>query len=207
MKSNFPMLRTIAALAAGAVCVGSPIGVSAQTAPNAVPPLAAPPATATTLPYGAVQAVKMYQTGTNKAEVIRFIDDTAVPYHLTADQILCMHNQGVPEDIIDALMTRGSQLEQQKEVPPPVVVVSSDSGGPAYFPYDDYYADVWPYYYGAPVVWGGYGYGYYGDHWGYRGFHRGYESHGGFEAAHARSEHAGFHGGGFGGGHGGGGRR
>jgi hypothetical protein len=210
------LLVTIAAVAAGlpAVTVADPTNGPAAVAPPGSGPLATPMAPG--LPFGASEVVKMYQGGIGKDVIVNFVNNAALPFHLSADNIIYLQSLGVPQDITKAILVRDGQLQQQAAAyvqqmgpppagqtaaaPPPgpqgaqVVMPSTpppDVGYPA-----DYYDAGYPYYYGAYpyYYYGGYWPGWYG--WGYRGGWGGY--HGGY--------YGGFHGGvgGFGGFHGGG---
>jgi len=189
------------------------------------------------LPYGALEVVKMYQGGISKDVITNYIKSTTLPYHLSADGILYLQSLGIPQEITKAMTQRDGQLQQQQAmqqhwqqplpaptVPPngafadqppvqvvtpttpapDVTVIGSDYGND--YPYYDYgYGG--PFYYGAPLVVGGWGWG---RGWGYGGFRGGYGGfhggggYGGFHGGGGFHGSGGFHGG-FGGGHGGGG--
>src|SRR5665213_249758 len=89
---------------------------SALAAPD-VPPSGTSPASATvaapSLPYGVTEVVKMYQGGINKEVILGYIQNTALPFHLTADGIIYLNHMGVPLDVISALIHRDGQLHEQ----------------------------------------------------------------------------------------------
>jgi uncharacterized membrane protein YgcG len=72
-----------------------------------------PGAQAAALPYGVGEVVKMYQGGISKDIIINYINSTALPYHLTADQIIYMQTLGMPQEITKAMILRDGQLQQQ----------------------------------------------------------------------------------------------
>jgi uncharacterized membrane protein YgcG len=67
----------------------------------------------------------MYQGGINKEVILHYIHNTALPFHLTADNIIYLHSLGVPEEITRTLIERDGQLQQQammamqQQQPPP----------------------------------------------------------------------------------------
>ena len=223
--SVFPM--AIAALTAAALCLGVP--ASAASAPNSStasystgPPPTASATELPALPYGAGEVMKMHQAGINKDVIISYINNSSLPFHLSADAIVYLQTLGVPQEVIKAMILRDGQLQHHQAVqqqyqrqqmaaavaapngtvaaqPSAEVVMPTTPapavtviGGPDYYPYYDY---GYPDYYdlGGPYL-----------SWplviggGWIGGHR---DHGGF-----RGGEGGFQGGGGGGGfHGGGG--
>jgi hypothetical protein len=176
------------------------------------------------LPYGVSEVVKLYQGGIDKDVIVSYVNNSSLPYHLTADGILYLHSLGIPEDITKAITQRDGALQQQQAVqqqfyqqqPMPAVVqasngmVATESPGRVVTPstpppditvigsdngYDYPYYDYGDY--GPPLVVGGWGWGYGWGHGGFLGGYRGFHGGGAFGGSHA--------GGGFGGSHGGGG--
>ena len=90
--------------------------------------------------YGVGQVVKLYQGGINKDIIINYINNNALPYHLSADGILYLQTLGMPQEITTALIQRAGQLQQQlarhqyyqqqkqlqASTPPPVVLWRSN---------------------------------------------------------------------------------
>jgi hypothetical protein len=103
----------------------APTVVQAAPAP-AVPPATSPPGSGTYAPgpasaahsggleYGVAEVVKMYQGGISKDIIINYINSSALPYHLTADQIIQMQTMGLPEEITKAMIMRDGQLQAQR---------------------------------------------------------------------------------------------
>jgi hypothetical protein len=181
------------------------------------------------LSYGVQEVIKMHQAGVTKDVILSFIHNTSLPYHLGKEGVISLQNLGLPQEIIQAINQRDAQLQQQHSQPtpvqtqpapaptansyeagtvqPPVTVATPSTPPPtittdesySYPPYDSAYYGP-DYYYGGPVIIGGWGWGrgwgwnHGGGYGGVHGLPGGFHSGGG----------GGFHGG-FGGGHGGGG--
>jgi len=188
------------------------------------PPLAASAAQIPALTYGVGEVVKLYQGGIDKDIIVNYINNNALPYHLSADGILYLQTLGMPQEITTALIQRAGQLQQQQArqqyyqqqkqlqastpppggamaTQPPMEVMTPTTPAPVvtgigsdYPVYDYGYPDS--YYGGAYDYWPPVIIG--GGGWGLGGFRGGF---GGFRGG------GGFGGGahgGFGGGHGGG---
>jgi hypothetical protein len=219
-------------LATALVSVGIPCnlaladGTLPGSAPALVPtPQVAPTATADArtplLPFGVSKVVKMYQCGIGKDVIVGYIENTFLPFHLTADGEIYLQHLGVPPEVMLALIRRDGELQRQSAAayqqqqlqaaatvvannqaaagnPPTPVVTSANPDGPAPVVYPNYAAYSYYPYYGYPyfygpdvIIGGGFGFGRGFD----RGFHQGFGHGRGFGGGHM---------GGFGGGHGGG---
>src|SRR5580658_9552231 len=133
MKSCLSVRILVAAATAATIYFGAPwSNASAQTttppnpapggvvaAPSAVvadPPggavASAPPAPAPVpvLAYGVSEVLKMYQGGISKDVIVNYINNTVLPFHLTADNIIYLQSAGVPQEITKALILRDGQL-------------------------------------------------------------------------------------------------
>jgi hypothetical protein len=200
MKMNFSNWR--AALGSATVAAFSAVALNLNADQSPPTPAPAAPtvnsADSAQFPIGVADVVHQWHLGLKPAALISFVNDTAVPYKLTADQLAQLRATGLPPEVIQAIVLRGAQLEQQKEVPPPppsVILAYGGAGdvgyGAPYYPYDYAYYGYpfydWPYYFGPWYGYGFYGHGYHGY-----GYHGGHFGNGGF--------HGGFHGGGGGGG-------
>jgi hypothetical protein len=239
MKKVSSVFRmALSAITAPAVCLRVLCGVaSAQTSSPATNAAAAPAVTATPprppdLPYGAGEVVKMYQGGIDKDVIVNYINNTVLPYHLAADDIIYLQTLGLPHDITKAMIQRDGQLQQQAMAmrqqyyqqqpaaaqeppvqngvppaqPPPEVAAPATVAPATTIIGTDYYDAGYPYYYDWPYYYG-YGgpvvIGGYGWGWGGRGWGGFRGGYGGFRGGGG----GGFRGGGGGGGgsHGGGG--
>jgi hypothetical protein len=93
------------------------IGVPWNLAAADGPPSASAPATVTTqalaLPLGVSEVVKMYQGGIGKDVLVSYIENNALPFHLTADGIIYLQQLGVPKEVTTALILRDGELQKQ----------------------------------------------------------------------------------------------
>jgi hypothetical protein len=217
-------------LATAVVSIGVPWNLAAADGTL----LSSAPATVTTqapaLPLGVSEVVKMYQGGIGKDVIVSYIENNALPFHLTADGILYLQHLGVPQEVTRALILRDGELQklavaayqqraqvyQQQQAAgapaynqvgvanaaPPVVMPSTPA--PSVYPYpQNAPPPVYPDYSAYPDY--DYGYPYYGSGFviggGYGWGWGGYGGYGGF----GRGGFGGGGRGGFGGGRGGGG--
>ena len=185
MKRYSSVVRmAMGAIAATSLCLGASLNVaSAQT--NQISTAGTTTwntAPAPGLPYGAGEVLKLYQQGIKKDVIVNYINNSALPYHLSADQIIHLQSLGMPEDITQAMIARDGQLQQmakqqyypQQQAPPgmvspysaagtqpPVTVVTPTSPAPDVTVigsgYPSYYDYGYPYDYGywPPVIVGG----------------------------------------------------
>jgi hypothetical protein len=210
MKNRFSS-RPLTALAIMAMCGQiAPVLVAQDATPastNAGVAVAAPVSEArpVQLSSGAAEILKLRRAKLSDEVITAFVKNSGRTYTLSTSEILYLHEQGVPDPVVTAMLDQrqnvvataaqtapstiqsGSAHVEAAPVyvqPSPVYVYSS----PGYSYYDYGYYDSWPYYGG---YWGypawSFSFGYWGGHSG--GFHGG-----------------GYHGGGYpGGGHSGGG--
>jgi hypothetical protein len=231
MKRHFSAVKTSLAVLAAMTCGLTGLAQGTTASPAAAPIVVNSPA----LPYGASEVVKLHQNGIDKDTIVKFIDSTALPYHLNADQIISLQKMGIPNDLTSAMIQRDGWLQQQAaqqqfyqqqsapppnygaEPPPaaeqsPVVTPTTPAPdvtviGSSYPAYDYGYDYGWPYYSGYGYWPVGWGWGWNGRGWGW-GRGRGW---GGFRGGGYHGGFGGYHGsggfhGGFSGGfHGGGG--
>ncbi|HXB59968.1 MAG TPA: hypothetical protein VNU95_10395, partial [Candidatus Acidoferrales bacterium] len=179
---------------------------------NDIPSSSAPPAPATTIPSlspAAQQVLQLSQAKISDGTIITFVQNSGSMYGLDASQIVYMKQQGVSENVINAMLNQRTALAASQPAPappdnsqaaaaaPPTVITQPTTPAPSVVVVPDtqtYYYDNWaspyyypyPYYYGGPVYWG-WGGGYYG------GFRGGF--HGGFGGGGFRGGGGGFHGG------------
>jgi hypothetical protein len=118
---------------------------------------AAPPATTQTAPapapaapvfrlkpVGIIKDVEqLTQSGTDPAVVKAYVQSWSTPYTVTANDILDLHNAGVPSDVLTTLIRHGAELEAQaaaRETPPanvPAVAAPVSPVAPAVAPYPE----------------------------------------------------------------------
>ncbi|HEY3863109.1 MAG TPA: hypothetical protein VGO59_14600 [Verrucomicrobiae bacterium] len=231
MKICSPVFRVAAAagICFAAFCPSANAQDNSTTNTTATVAATNAPSRAPSLSFGVGEVLKMYKGGIDKDVILNFINNTSLPYHLTADNIIYLQTLGLPQDITKTMIQRDGQLQerqmamqpyyqpqppmpQQQPAPPPSPMapqpspqdgVAPSTPPPAVigpdYPAYDY---SYPYYDGWPYYYGGpviIG----GWGWGGRGFHGGggFAGHGGGFGGHGGG--FGGHGGGFGG-HGGG---
>jgi hypothetical protein len=249
MKTPPSVFRiSLATITVAAACIGTPWGavnVQSMATNNASATLAFPSTQANptaTLPatpllatsvvqvraltYGVGEVVKLHQAGIDKDIIVNYINNSDLPYNLTADGILYLQSLGVPKEITTALIQRAGQLRQQQAsqqyhqaqnqlqattpppggaigVQPPAQVITPTTSAPAVTMMG---SDYPVYDYGYPDSYNGGAYDYWppviigGGGWGFGGFGGGF---GGFRGGSRFGGGGGAHGG-FGGGHGGG---
>jgi hypothetical protein len=172
------------------------------------------------------EVVKLYQGGLSKDFIVGYIENSVLPFHLTAEGAIYLQHLGVPQEVISALIHRDGELQRQSAAayqqqqqaavnnqvlagnpapsavmpgtPPPVVPNTyPEASAPVVYPdYAAYPYYGYPYFYGPEVLIGG-GFGF------RHGFGSGFGGHGGRDGG-ARGGFGGRGGvgrGGFGGGH------
>jgi hypothetical protein len=231
--------RITMSLGMAVVSVGIPwnLAVADGTLPSSAPatvptPQAAPAATADAqapvLPFGVSEVVKLYQGGLSKDFIVGYIENSVLPFHLTAEEAIYLQHLGLPQEVISALIHRDGELQgqsaaayqQQQQTaannqvlagnpapsavmpgtaPPAVPNTYPEAPAPVVYPdYAAYPNYGYPYFYGPEVLIGG--------GFGFRHGFGGHGGHGGRDGG-ARGGFGGRGGvgrGGFGGGHGGG---
>ena len=65
------------------------------------------------LSFGVDEVVKMHQNGVEPDVVMNYVENSNVPYHLSAEEIVRLHDLGVPSPIITAMIRHGAQVQQQ----------------------------------------------------------------------------------------------
>jgi len=109
-------------LVAGLMMRLSGLDCSAQTAPN--------------LPPGVQDVVKLVKAGLEEEVVLAQIRNTAAYYNLSADQLIYLHEQGVSQNEIKALLGTGASAFPANPAPPPAPVVPVPAApAPAAAPY------------------------------------------------------------------------
>jgi len=90
--------------------------------PTPAEPAAAPPAKpsgirktepSVRLSFGVDEVVKMYQGGVEADVILNYVENSSVPYHLSAEEIVRLHDLGVPSPIVTALIRHGAKVQQQ----------------------------------------------------------------------------------------------
>jgi hypothetical protein len=177
-------------------------------------------------PVGIVRDVeKLTQSGADPAVVKAFVQSWTTPYSVTANDILQMHEAGVPSDVLTTLIRHGGELGAQasayappQAMPPAGGLTAPPMAGyPESVPAAPSYAEPYPYNYGYPDSYSypayepyyvpnySYSYGFWPYYWpsyGFYGyypfFNRGFFDHRGFDHRgfdHRGFDHRGFNGG------------
>jgi hypothetical protein len=107
------ILGSIASLSFALACLALPGTASAGDGAPPVNAVAAVTPTAPSLPYGVNEVIKMFQGGISKDIILGYVQNTALPFHLTADGIIYLQHIGIPQDVISALIHRDGQLHDQ----------------------------------------------------------------------------------------------
>ena len=218
-------LLAIAAVSAFAFTAGN---VSAQEPAAAQPAAASQPAPQ--LSYGVPQVLQLAQAKVSDGIIVNYIQNSGTIYSLKADEIVYLKQQGVSDNVLNAMLNQRSRLTGstepatstassttasdqtyataapavtyvQQTVPSSTVYIIPDTQT---YRYNAWYYGGYPNYYSYPYYGGYYGWPAVSLSFGWGGYHGGgYRFGGGFHDG-------GFHGGGFRGGggfHGGGGFR
>src|SRR5437867_4351668 len=100
----------------------SPDAAAVETKPSdAASPQAAPARQSglkkadpqTKFSFGVDEVAKMYQSGVETDVILNYIQSSNVPYHPSADEVVRLHDLGVPSQIITTLIRHGAQVQQQ----------------------------------------------------------------------------------------------
>jgi hypothetical protein len=207
-----------------AICLsGTLVAVNALPADpvdaQAPAPVAQATQTVVVAPPGPAKAasdvVKMFDAGVKEPAILAYVS-TAPPMVLTADDVIYMHNHGIPGDVITTMLKHHADLgtvqapaaaQAQPPLVPPAsyataqpAYVSTDGGYPYSYPYYDY-GYGYPYYYPYSSIAIG-GSFWFGNPWFHSGFHNGFHNsfHNGFHTVpvhHGSTAvvHSGFNGG------------
>jgi len=164
---------------------------------------------------GVADIVKLCEAKVGATVVVAFVENSPVAYNPGPDEIVYLRKQGVPDEVVAAMLQHGAELRRQSTeaaVTPPSLVPTPQTPAPPagaqplpmveqpativeqpvypYYGYTDYY---WPYYWSS----GYWGWGVGGWRWiepGWRyggyGFHGGY---GGFHGGLGAAGHGGGH--------------
>lgn len=71
------------------------------------------------LSRGIADLVKMQERGIDKSVMRSYIENSSVAYQPTVEEIIYLHQQGLPDDLTTLLIQHGAQLRAQTPVPGP----------------------------------------------------------------------------------------
>src|SRR5437879_9132877 len=63
--------------------------------------------------FGVDEVTKMYQSGVETDVILNYIESSRVPYHPSAEEIVRLHNLGVPSQIVTTLIRHGAQVQRE----------------------------------------------------------------------------------------------
>lgn len=106
----------LAFLAAGLVLQTATLNGTAQTAPS--------------LPPGVQDVVKLVKAGLGDEVVLAHIRNTGASYTLSADQIIYIHDQGVSENVMKALLGSGTAAPAAPSAPAPALAPVAPTPAP-----------------------------------------------------------------------------
>jgi hypothetical protein len=81
----------------------------APVQPTAVTQAAQP----TKFSFGINEVAKMYQRGVETDVIVNYIEGSRVPYHPSAEEIVRLHDLGVPSQIITTLIRHGAKVQRE----------------------------------------------------------------------------------------------
>src|SRR5439155_8948873 len=63
--------------------------------------------------FGVDEVVKMYQRGVETDVIQNYIESSSVPYHPSAEEIVRLHDAGVPSQIVTTLIRHGAKVQRE----------------------------------------------------------------------------------------------
>jgi hypothetical protein len=97
MKNRTPILIVLAMVA------GTSLLLSAHAEPTSTAPLS----------YGVPDVVKLYSSGVDKEVIVSYVENSKVAYQLNANDIIQLHELGMPSDVVAVMIRHGAQVLQQ----------------------------------------------------------------------------------------------
>lgn len=104
----------LAATAAIAVCLGAPgnLAIAQSTVPNQAGTAQAP-----ALSSGASEVMKLFQGGIPADIIVGYVNNSPLSFYLSADSLIALQQEGVPESVLTAMMRRHGEMQRQAGVP------------------------------------------------------------------------------------------
>lgn len=111
-------LTSLYAISISIFAATAALGDTLSNTPAASAPIVqtAPPGTNANpqaLAFGVSEVVKMYQGGISKEIIVSYINNSSLPFHLTADNIIYLKDLGLPQEVTSALIARDGQLQRE----------------------------------------------------------------------------------------------
>jgi hypothetical protein len=107
VKSN--TVSSVLAVDATQPAVATESAAAPSPKPNGIKKAAQP----ARLSFGVGEVVKMHQGGVEADVILNYIENSSVPYHLSAEEVVHLHDIGVPSPIITTLIRHGAKVQQQ----------------------------------------------------------------------------------------------
>src|SRR6266480_3945301 len=63
--------------------------------------------------FGVDDVTKMYQRGVETDVILNYIESSSVPYHPNAEEIVRLHDLGMPSQIITTLIRHGAKVQRE----------------------------------------------------------------------------------------------
>src|SRR5213082_1616878 len=63
--------------------------------------------------FGVDEVAKMYQRGVETDVIVNYIESSSVPYHPSAEEIVRLHDLGMPSQIITTLIRHGAKVQRE----------------------------------------------------------------------------------------------
>jgi hypothetical protein len=134
--------------AAGAATPGAP-AAAASTDQRAAPAYGAV-AAAPSLPAGVSEVMKLFRAGLSAGLIVNYINNSALSFYLSADTVIYLQQQGVSEQVVQAMLQRNGDLSRQSALATqqalagggafpasPQVQIPSEAPPPTYYAYPD----------------------------------------------------------------------
>src|SRR5262245_44294601 len=123
MKTRARLLVVAAAMFS---CIGVLRSAEVDTTPQplstrpqevvATPPAAKPTAARNEpLSFGLEDVVKLVQSGAGTDVVLSYVENSPIAYSPSANDVMRMHEEGVPSDVIVAILRHGGNLRAQEK--------------------------------------------------------------------------------------------
>ncbi|MGD1083355.1 MAG: hypothetical protein ABSA47_01235 [Verrucomicrobiota bacterium] len=133
MRARPTIFGAIARVVLTAAVLLAAAGSQANAASDPGAVVARPPA----LPSGANEVMKLHSSGTPADIIVSYIADSPLSFYLSADDIIYLEQQGVPSDVIRAMLQRCDQLRRQTTIAasaPAPARAPAQSPAPQYYP-------------------------------------------------------------------------
>ena len=77
------------------------------------------------------EIVQMFDSGINPAVIQAYVESSSIAYQPNGDEIIYLHEHGIPSSIISAMIQRGASLREQTAAAQAIAASQSDAQAPA----------------------------------------------------------------------------